>query len=140
VEDDWLTFYIKPADGLELPTIMKWLKQVFAQRYNRAEGRIGHIWGDRYGSRILEGEAPVEEESGAGRGDSDSGVRPRYRETAIQTVFPSIIPVSPRPWTRINGVNPPWVPYHPSFFPQAENTQGEGLSRKQVKPELWGQV
>ncbi|MDR2363602.1 MAG: transposase, partial [Spirochaetaceae bacterium] len=50
--DDWLTFYIKPADGLELPAIKQWLKQVFAQRYNRAEGRIGHIWGDRYGSRI----------------------------------------------------------------------------------------
>ncbi|MDR2363572.1 MAG: transposase, partial [Spirochaetaceae bacterium] len=54
--DDWLTFYIKPADGLELPAIMQWLKQVFAQRYNRADGRIGHIWGDRYGSWIVEGE------------------------------------------------------------------------------------
>ncbi|MDR2363294.1 MAG: transposase, partial [Spirochaetaceae bacterium] len=74
--DDWLTFYIKPADGLELPAIMQWLKQVFAQRYNRMDGRIGHIWGDRYGSWILEGEAP-EEEPGAGRGDSDTGVRPR---------------------------------------------------------------
>ena len=100
--DDWLTFYIKPADGLELPAIMKWLKQVFAERYNRAEGRIGHIWGDRYGSRILEGEAP-EEEAGAGRGDSDSGVRPRhgdsdigvrprYGETAIQAAFSPLFP------------------------------------------------
>jgi hypothetical protein len=25
LEDDWLTFYIKPEDGLELPAIMKWL-------------------------------------------------------------------------------------------------------------------
>jgi hypothetical protein len=23
--DDWLTFYIKPADGLDLPAIMQWL-------------------------------------------------------------------------------------------------------------------
>ncbi|MDR0689022.1 MAG: transposase, partial [Spirochaetaceae bacterium] len=89
--DDWLTFYIKPTDGLELPAIMKWLKQVFAQRYNRAEGRIGHIWGDRYGSWILEGE-PVGEEgpekkSGVGQGETDIGVRPRYGETAIQTTF-----------------------------------------------------
>jgi REP element-mobilizing transposase RayT len=65
--DDWLTFYIKPADGLELPAIMKWLKQVFAQRYNRADGRIGHIWGDRYGSRVVEGEIGEEEVAGEGR-------------------------------------------------------------------------
>jgi hypothetical protein len=64
LEDDWLTFYIKPEDGLELPDIMKWMKQVFAQRFNTAAGRIGHIWGDRYWSRIVEGE-PVGEETGA---------------------------------------------------------------------------
>jgi hypothetical protein len=94
--DDWLTFYIKPADGLELPAIMKRLKQVFAQRYNRAAGRIGHIWGDRYGSRILEGEPPPEEdEAGAGRGDSDSRVRPWYRETAIHPAFSLIFPLFP---------------------------------------------
>jgi REP element-mobilizing transposase RayT len=96
VEDDWLTFYIKPADGLELPAIMKWLKQVFAQRYNRAEGRIGHIWGDRYGSRIVEGEAPGEE-PGEGWGDSGTGVRPRYGETTLKTVFPLIFPLLPTP-------------------------------------------
>jgi hypothetical protein len=87
---------------------MQWLKQVFAQRYNRADGRIGHIWGDRYGSRILEGEPPREEESGAGRGDSgngvrpwygasDIGVRPQYGEMAIQTVFSLIFPFLPVP-------------------------------------------
>jgi hypothetical protein len=25
LEDDWLTFYIKPEDGMELPLIMKWI-------------------------------------------------------------------------------------------------------------------
>jgi REP element-mobilizing transposase RayT len=107
--DDWLTFYIKPADGLELPAIMQWLKQVFAQRYNRADGRIGHIWGDRYGSGILEGEPP-EEESGAGRGqgDSDIGVRPRYKDAdtgvrpsygkrALRPAFPPQFPLPPAP-------------------------------------------
>jgi REP element-mobilizing transposase RayT len=94
--DDWLTFYIKPADGLELPAIMKWLKQVFAQRYNRATGRIGHIWGDRYGSWIVEGEPP-EKETGTGRGDSDIGVRPRYGETAIQTAFSLLFPLPSAP-------------------------------------------
>ncbi|MDR2363200.1 MAG: hypothetical protein LBD65_02155, partial [Spirochaetaceae bacterium] len=81
-------------------------KQVFAQRYNRLDGRIGHIWGDRYGSWILEGEPPEEEEAGAGRGDSDPGVRPRctdpgvrprYGETAIQAAFSRIFPLLPAP-------------------------------------------
>jgi REP element-mobilizing transposase RayT len=70
LEDDWLTFYVKPADGMELPEIMKWLKQTFAQRYNGETGRIGHIWGDRYGSVIVEGEPPE------GEGVSDIGGRP----------------------------------------------------------------
>jgi REP element-mobilizing transposase RayT len=78
LEDDWLTFYIKPEDGLKLPDIMKWMKQVFAQRYNAAEGRIGHIWGDRYWSRILEGE-PVEEEAAEPLGNRPAnGDRPRW--------------------------------------------------------------
>ncbi|MDR1128339.1 MAG: hypothetical protein LBL20_03420, partial [Treponema sp.] len=33
LEDDRLTFYIMPADGFSLPEIMKWVKQVFAQRF-----------------------------------------------------------------------------------------------------------
>jgi REP element-mobilizing transposase RayT len=70
-EDDWLTFYIKPEDGFQLPEIMKWMKQVFAQRFNGKDGRIGHIWGDRYGSEILDGEPPEGEKT---------GVRPWYVE------------------------------------------------------------
>ncbi|MDR2054006.1 MAG: hypothetical protein LBP80_11395, partial [Treponema sp.] len=35
LEGDRLMFYIKPEDGLQLPEIMKWMKQTFAQRYNR---------------------------------------------------------------------------------------------------------
>ncbi|MDR1229973.1 MAG: hypothetical protein LBK61_01085 [Spirochaetaceae bacterium] len=34
-------------------------------RYNVHDGRTGHIWGDRYWSKVLEGEPP-EEESAAG--------------------------------------------------------------------------
>jgi hypothetical protein len=100
--DDWLTFYIKPVDGLELPAIMKWLKQVFAQRYNRADGRIGHLWGDRYGSRILEGEPPAGEEEAVTAGGvrpqgeraaataavSTGGVRPQGRKWAAKSAFP----------------------------------------------------
>jgi hypothetical protein len=79
LEDDWLTFYIRPEDGLELPDIMKWMKQVFAQRFNAADGRTGHIWGDRYWSRILEGEPDVEGEAAEGPSNRD---RPRWRRSA----------------------------------------------------------
>jgi REP element-mobilizing transposase RayT len=100
LEDDWLTFYIKPEDGLELPAIMQRLKQSFAQRYNRLAGRIGHIWGDRYWSRILDGEPePVEEVSvGEPRAAGDlgiwnHGVSPHSEKSAANPAFP---PNSPR--------------------------------------------
>jgi hypothetical protein len=99
LEADRLTFYIKPADGLELPDILKWMKQTFAVRYNKLTGRRGHIWGDRYWSVILEGEPPEEAGWEAGeeaeaepqarvRGGERDGVRPRYGERAIITGFP----------------------------------------------------
>jgi hypothetical protein len=53
-----VSFYIKPANGLELPDIMKWIKETFAVRFNLLDGRTGHIWGDRYASKILVGEPP----------------------------------------------------------------------------------
>jgi hypothetical protein len=56
--EERLSFYIKPADGLQLPAIMQLLKQTFAVRFNRGMGRTGHVWGDRYWSRVLEGEPP----------------------------------------------------------------------------------
>jgi REP element-mobilizing transposase RayT len=92
VEDDWLRFYIKPADGMELPWILKWLKQTFAQRYNRAAGRIGHLWGDRYGSRVMEGE-PDGEEGAAAEASSIPGVRPLREDEVEKPVFPTIFPL-----------------------------------------------
>jgi REP element-mobilizing transposase RayT len=94
IEDDWLAFYIKPEDGMELPVIMKWIKQTFAQRYNRLTGRIGHIWGDRYWSAILEGEPP---ETGASGCVSTTGGRPRRRKRVKKTGFPPVAPVSASP-------------------------------------------
>jgi hypothetical protein len=55
-----VSFYIKPADGLQLPEIMQWVKQTFATRFNVVDGRTGHIWGDRYASDMLAGEPPEE--------------------------------------------------------------------------------
>jgi hypothetical protein len=58
LEEERLSFYIRPADGLQLPAIMQWLKQTFSVRFNLRRGRSGHVWGDRYWSRVLEGEPP----------------------------------------------------------------------------------
>jgi hypothetical protein len=60
LEKEWLSFYIRPADGLQLPVIMQWVKQTFAVRFNQRVERTGHVWGDRYWSRALEGEPPEE--------------------------------------------------------------------------------
>jgi REP element-mobilizing transposase RayT len=81
LEDDWLTFYVKPTNGFELPVIMQWLKQVFAQRFNGMDGRIGHVWGDRYWSEIVDGEPPPEE--------GDTGVRPLHEEvgTGVRPLY-----------------------------------------------------
>jgi hypothetical protein len=48
-----VSFWIRPADGFELPVIMQWVKQTFAVRFNVLDGRTGHIWGDRYWSEIV---------------------------------------------------------------------------------------
>jgi hypothetical protein len=58
LDGKWLTFYIKPTDGKELPKIMQWIKQTFSVRFNVIVGRTGHVWGDRYWSEILKGEPP----------------------------------------------------------------------------------
>jgi hypothetical protein len=58
LEDEKLSFYIRPDDGFQLPLIMQWLKQTFAVRFNVYAGRTGHIWGDRYWSRVLAEEPP----------------------------------------------------------------------------------
>jgi REP element-mobilizing transposase RayT len=62
IEPDRVSFYIKPTDGFILPFIMQWLKQTYAVRYNVCDGRTGHIWGDRYWSKIVEGPSEDAEE------------------------------------------------------------------------------
>jgi REP element-mobilizing transposase RayT len=103
LEDDRLTFYIKPEDGFRLPEIMKWMKQVFAVRFNGIDGRTGHIWGDRYWSQILKGEPPKE---GPPEGKeteveakTKSGVRPRYGKNAVKSLFSAFFPLF--------GIHPP---------------------------------
>jgi REP element-mobilizing transposase RayT len=71
IQADRVSFYIKPADGFMLPVVMQWIKQTFACRYNAMKRLDGHVWGDRYCSKVLEGEPPEEGivAGEAGRGD-----------------------------------------------------------------------
>ncbi|MDR1108998.1 MAG: hypothetical protein LBL19_08190 [Spirochaetaceae bacterium] len=106
LEADRLTFYIKPANGLGLPDILKWMKQTFAVRYNRLTGRTGHIWGDRYWSMVLEGEPPegvvgweageevAAEPEGEPKARVRGGVRPRKGKKANSIEF---FPLPPHP-------------------------------------------
>jgi hypothetical protein len=75
---------------------MKWMKQVFAQRYNAAAGRIGHIWGDRYWSRIVEGE-PAEEVAAALGCPPANGDRPRRERREGKRDFFLTYPFPPAP-------------------------------------------
>jgi REP element-mobilizing transposase RayT len=71
IQADRVSFYIKPADGFMLPVVMQWIKQTFACRYNAVKRLDGHVWGDRYWSKVLAGEPPEEEivTEGTGRGE-----------------------------------------------------------------------
>jgi hypothetical protein len=130
----WVSFYIKPADGLMLPEIMQWIKQTYAVRYNVHDGRTGHIWGDRYQSVIVEGPpkgaekyvfAAVDWKAGRrvrkrGAADSGGGVpgsggaaadlakdakgRPHTGETARNNGSPPDLPRSTRPNARLSGL------------------------------------
>jgi REP element-mobilizing transposase RayT len=99
IEADRISFYIKPEDGLELPAIMQWLKQTFAQRYNALTGRTGHIWGDRYWSQILEGEPP-EGVGAALEAGAENRDRPRREK---RRPGPGFSAISPRPEAPASG-------------------------------------
>jgi hypothetical protein len=107
LEGEWLSFYIKPADGFQLPKIMQWLKQTFAVRFNRHDGRTGHLWGNRYWSCVLEGEPPegavavdwkavemeAEAPTAADRRRKRNGVRPHQAGKGAETPFSPEIPL-----------------------------------------------
>ena len=48
-------FLIKPGPGVSLSKIMQWLLGVFAQSWNKRHGLSGHLWGERFFSRIISG-------------------------------------------------------------------------------------
>jgi REP element-mobilizing transposase RayT len=46
-------FLITPEKGESLSSIMKWIKMVFAIRWNKKHHKTGHFWGDRFFSREI---------------------------------------------------------------------------------------
>jgi hypothetical protein len=112
LEDEKLSFYIRPDDGFQLPMIMQWMKQTFAVRFNVYAGRTGHIWGDRYWSRVLDGEPPEWAEAvdwgmvealaetripAAKARARPGGVSPRTEGRAAETGFSPKIPLHSTP-------------------------------------------
>jgi putative transposase len=47
-------FILRPGFGESLSSIMKWLLGVFAIHYNKLFHLTGHVWGERFHSRIIE--------------------------------------------------------------------------------------
>ena len=45
---------IQPRNGANLSAIMQWIMSVFAMAYNRRRGITGHVWGNRFFSRIID--------------------------------------------------------------------------------------
>jgi putative transposase len=45
---------IRPEIGTNLSRIMQWIMSVFAMSWNRIHGHVGHVWCERFFSRILE--------------------------------------------------------------------------------------
>jgi putative transposase len=50
-------FMIQPGAEVNLSHVMQWLKCNFAKAWNKAHGVKGHVWGDRFYSRIISGDS-----------------------------------------------------------------------------------
>lgn len=44
---------IRPGPGESLSRIMQWILSVFTAAFNRIFGYVGHVWYDRFKSRII---------------------------------------------------------------------------------------
>jgi len=52
---DHIHLLIRPGIEASLSRIMQWILSVFAMTYNRLYGLTGHVWGERFRSRIIAG-------------------------------------------------------------------------------------
>jgi REP element-mobilizing transposase RayT len=56
IMDNHFHFLITPEKGQSLSDILKWIKMVFAIRWNKKHNKTGHFWGDRFYSREIKDE------------------------------------------------------------------------------------
>jgi len=54
VMENHFHFIIQPDAGVSLSAIMQWIMSVFAMAWNRRHRLTGHVWGQRFFSRILQ--------------------------------------------------------------------------------------
>ena len=54
IMDNHIHFLIKPEKGENLSKIMQWILGVFAKHYNKHYNLKGHVWYDRFKSKIIE--------------------------------------------------------------------------------------
>ncbi|MDR1326664.1 MAG: transposase [Treponema sp.] len=54
IMDNHIHLLIKPAQGQSLSKIMQWLKGNFAKYWNKMHHTEGHLWGERFFSKIIE--------------------------------------------------------------------------------------
>jgi putative transposase len=54
--DNSIHFLIKPGKNASLSKIMQWLKGNFAKKWNKKHHTKGHLWGERFSSRIIRDE------------------------------------------------------------------------------------
>ncbi len=52
--DNHIHLLIKPGKGENLSRIMQWILGVFAKGYNKYYNLKGHVWYDRFNSKIIE--------------------------------------------------------------------------------------
>jgi putative transposase len=55
IMNNHLHLLIKPGENESLSRIMQWILSVFAMAWNRKHHLTGHVWGERFFSRIIAG-------------------------------------------------------------------------------------
>ena len=63
VMDNHIHFLIKPGNDASLSDIMQWLKANFAKKWNKMHQTHGHLWGERFFSKIIRDERQFEQVS-----------------------------------------------------------------------------
>ena len=53
IMDNHIHLMIRPHIGTSLSRVMQWILSVFAQRFNRIYGYKGHVWYDRFKSKVI---------------------------------------------------------------------------------------